>query len=139
MTKKDFIKECRLYMSLIKYFDRILDKKFKLMLYPILKQLPIELPSSIQSQFSSSSRQDFSSSEFDLLLLDEIESGSNQQYLKLSLELVEPVDNVETPIRFQPGLVSVVKIKAILNNFSRFDNLFIQVMFRFFLLFWHKI
>ena len=43
--------------------------------------------------------------------------------------LIEPVDNMETPIRFTPGLISSVKVKAILNNFHRFDNLFIQVTY----------
>lgn len=47
----------------------------------------------------------------------------------MSLELVEPVENQETPIRFTPGLVSAVKVKAILKNFTRFDNLYIQVSY----------
>lgn len=122
-----------MYLSLIKYFDKILDRKFKSLLYPILKELPVELPSSIQNHFNSMSKSESSQSsnnlnDFDLLLLDENESSSHQYY-KLSLELVEPVENLDTPIRFQPGLVSLIKIKATLNNFNRFDNLFIQVNF----------
>ena len=42
---------------------------------------------------------------------------------------MEPISNLETPIRFNPGLISNIKVKAVLNNFTRFDNLFIQVFF----------
>lgn len=45
------------------------------------------------------------------------------------LELLEPIENPETPIRFTPGLVSAVKVKAILHNFTRFDNIYIQVTY----------
>lgn len=47
----------------------------------------------------------------------------------MSLELLEPIENPETPIKFTPGLVSAVKIKAVLHNFTRFDNLYIQVTY----------
>lgn len=47
----------------------------------------------------------------------------------MSLELLEPVENFETPIRFTPGLVSAIKVKAVLYNFTRFDNLYIQVTY----------
>jgi hypothetical protein len=47
----------------------------------------------------------------------------------MSLELLEPVENFEQPIRFTPGLVSAIKVKAILHNFTRFDNLYIQVTY----------
>lgn len=50
----------------------------------------------------------------------------------MSLELVEPVNNLDTPIRFAPGLLSNIKVKAILTNFTRFDNLYIQVRVEFF-------
>lgn len=47
----------------------------------------------------------------------------------MHLELLEPVENLETPIKFTPGLVSAIKVKAILHNFTRFDNLHIQVIY----------
>lgn len=47
----------------------------------------------------------------------------------MSLELLEPIENPETPIRFTPGLVSAVKVKAIMHNFTRFDNIYIQVTY----------
>ena len=45
----------------------------------------------------------------------------------MSIELLEPFENIELPIRYTPGLICAVKLKALLHNFIRFENLFIQV------------
>ncbi len=41
--------------------------------------------------------------------------------------MIEPLENPELPIRYTPGLICSIKLKAILNNFMRFDNLYVQV------------
>ncbi|CAF0882956.1 unnamed protein product [Brachionus calyciflorus] len=124
INRKDFIKECRLYVSLLKYFENLLDSKYKCELYKIIHELPIELPGSFKL-LSNSGLNDANNLEILLLSEDQIESN----YEKICLDLIEPVDNLDNPIRFQPGLVSLIKIKATLYNFTRFDNLFIQITY----------
>ena len=50
-------------------------------------------------------------------------------YVKVSLDLIEPVENLESPIRYTPGLICNLRVKAVLNNFIRFDNLCIQIRY----------
>lgn len=123
LARKDFVKECRLYVSLIKFFDSLLDTKFKKMLYEMLKELPIDLPQCLKS-CEHAPKEEY----LEMLLLDESQKDSESGYKKQYLELIEPVDNLDCPIRFQPGLVSLIKIRAVLYNFNRFDNLYIQVI-----------
>ncbi len=42
--------------------------------------------------------------------------------------MLEPLENPEIPIRYTPGLICSIKLKAFLFNFTRFDNLYVQVM-----------
>jgi hypothetical protein len=53
----------------------------------------------------------------------------SNQYQKIYLDLIEPVENLETPIKYMPSLLSNIRVKAILHNFTRFDNIFIQVYY----------
>ena len=46
----------------------------------------------------------------------------------MSIEVLEPLDNPEIPIRYTPGLICSIKFKAIMYNFTRFDNLYVQVI-----------
>lgn len=45
------------------------------------------------------------------------------------MDLIEPVENLESPIRYTPGLICNLRVKAVLNNFIRFDNLCIQIRY----------
>ena len=123
LARKDFVKECRFYVSLIKYFDVLLDNNFKSMLHEVLKELPIDLPYCLNAPQNAPKE-----SNLEMLLLDQNQRNKESNYAKQHLELIEPIDNLDCPIRFQAGLVSLIKIRAILYNFSRFDNLYIQVI-----------
>jgi hypothetical protein len=120
--KQDLIKECRLYLSFIKLFDSIANKYSNQLISTVINDMTYyeSNPLNIIELLNASLFDDFN---LDLLILNE----KPEDYVKVSLDLIEPVENLETPIRYTPGLICSIRIKAILNHFTRFDNLFIQV------------
>lgn len=122
--KQDLIKECILYLSFISNFDSIENIHSNEFLSEIIKNMSHyeTNPLSIIDLLNTSLFSDF---KLELLILKE----QPEKYVKSSLDLIEPKDNMETPIRFTPGLICSVKVKIILENFNRFDNLCIQIIY----------
>merc|ERR1712150_13714 len=122
--KQDIIKECLLYLSFVSHFASIESIYSDEFLSKILKNISYyeTNPLSMIDLFNTSLFSDF---KLDLLILKE----KPRNYSQRTLELIEPKDNMETPIRFTPGLICSVKVKIILDNFRRFDNLYIQIMY----------
>ena len=69
--KKDLIKECRLYASMLDFFDKVLDKKFKNLLYSIVKDLPFDFGKFVKFQHDNRNlnTEEFFYPESNLLLL----------------------------------------------------------------------
>lgn len=69
--RKDLVKECRLYLSLLKYFDKILDKNFKNLIFQIIKELPIEQNRLKQIEAFINGQRAVETFDFDFLMLSD--------------------------------------------------------------------
>lgn len=113
--RRDLVRECRIYLNFIKNYQRYLrNLPVKFFQFDFYEQNPMALVDLLNSTYLNDN----------LLILND-----PKNLVKQSIELVEPVDNFETPIRFTPGLLCSVKIKAIFYNFKKFNNLFIQIKY----------
>ena len=129
---------------MLKQFDWCFRNQLNSSLAAILKELPfyetnrldeIEL---LNKYINENFQLDFLSlsdmvSHFNTLFVTNLDykyfNLKSNQYQKTYLDLIEPVENLETPIKYMPSLLSNIRVKAILHNFTRFDNIFIQVYY----------
>jgi integrator complex subunit 4 len=126
IAKQDLSKECRSYLSIIRAFEMLIKgEKLNPMTLQIIREIPFYELNELEFADKPECATSLNNGELEILLLTE----KTNNYRKMWLDLLEPVSNLEMPIRFTPGLISNVRVKAVLNNFSRFDNLFIQIIY----------
>jgi hypothetical protein len=117
LFRRDFVKERRNYIEYLLKYKSFLKASLPQAFFSF--DLFEKNPVSIMDVINASTNEEL---PVRLLLLQ------NPRHLrKMSLNILEPVENQETPVKYTPGLLNSIRIKALLFNFKRFDRLFIQV------------
>jgi hypothetical protein len=117
LFRRDFVKECGNYIEYLSKYKSYLQKSLPKSFFSF--EMFEKNPISIMEIINSNKLEEM---PVRLLLLH-----NPINVHKMSLSILEPVDNQETPIKYAPGLLVSIRFKALLLNFKRFDRLYIQV------------